>query len=189
MDAFSYVTAFTSIILALGVTRLVAGLGKLLEERSQIRVYWVHLLWVANVFLFLCLQWWVLFRWQAQEQWSFYLFLFLLANPTIVFLLTVILFPDKLTEKDDLKQHFYNHNRWFFALAAFLPFLDFIDTTLKGFEHLLAQGLIYFVTIPLISVLCIIGAATDNEKYHKFFSIFFMVYIMVFISINLASLA
>ena len=117
-------------------------------------------------------------------RWNFYLFIFLLASPKVVFLLCVMLFPDKLTEKTDLKLHFFNHNRWFFALAALLPFLDFVDTTLKGFDHLLAQGPAYFLTIPLVSVLCVFGAVTDNERF-KFFSVFFLVYIVAFISNNL----
>jgi len=188
MDAFSYVLGFTSIVLAMGATRLLTGVGKLLEECTRIRTYWVHSLWVANVFLFLALEWWVLFRWQAWETWSFFLFLFMLASPTVAFLLCVMLFPDKLSEKTDLKSHFFNHNRWFFALATLLPLLDFVDTTLKGVDHLLAQGYAYFLTIPLISALCAVGATTDNETYHKFFSIFFLVYIVAFISINLASL-
>jgi len=146
-------------------------------------------MWVANVFLFLALEWWVLFRWQTQQEWNFYLFLFLLASPTVVFLLCVMLFPEKLTEETDFKSHFFKRNRWFFALAALLPLLDFIDTPLKSVDHLLAQGPAYFLTIPLVSILCVIGAATDNEKYHKFFSVFFLVYIVAFISINLSVLA
>jgi hypothetical protein len=37
--------------------------------------------------------------------------------------------------------------------------------------------------------MCVIGAATDNERYHKFFGVFFLVYIVAFISIDLSALA
>lgn len=50
MDAFTYVSGFTTVLLALGVARLLVGVGKLLEKRGQIRLYWVHLMWVINVF-------------------------------------------------------------------------------------------------------------------------------------------
>jgi hypothetical protein len=189
MDTFAYVSGFTSIVLALGVTRLLIGLGRLVEKRSQIRLYWVHLMWVANIFLFLSLEWWILFRWSVVVDWTFYLFMFLMASPTIVFLLCVMLFPEPLIDGTDFKTHFYKSRKWFFALGAALPPLDFVDTLLKGTTHFTAQGPLYVVTISLMTALSIVAAITSNEKYQKFFSIFFFIYILVFISINLSTLA
>ena len=88
MDAFSYLSVLTSIVLALGITRLLTGLGRLLRARSRVRVYWVHLLLTLNVFLFLVLNWWILFRWSTQHEWRFFLFLFVLLSHTVAFLLT-----------------------------------------------------------------------------------------------------
>ncbi len=42
MDSFSYMVVLTSIILGLGVTRLVGGLGHLMQTRRRKRPYWVH---------------------------------------------------------------------------------------------------------------------------------------------------
>ena len=86
MDPFSYLSVLTSIILALGITHLLTGLGRLLQSRGQVHIYWVHLLWTFNVFLFLVLNWWILFRWHTQQQWSFFLFLFVLLSPTVAYL-------------------------------------------------------------------------------------------------------
>jgi hypothetical protein len=189
LDAFSYVSGLTTVILALGIGRILVSGGRLLERRISVRLYWVHLMWVVNVFLYLCLQWWVLFRWQAWTDWNFFLFMFLIASPTIVFLLTVILFHDSPSEHSDFKEHFFANHRWFFTLAAVLPALDFVDTFLKGYEHLVAQGVIYPVTLVLVSGLSVVAAVTKNEWYHKFYCVFFFVYILVFISINLNTLA
>ena len=185
MDPFSYVSGLTSIVLALGVTRLLVGVGKLLEKRTQMRVYPVHLLWIANVLLFLTLGWWILFRWQSQQEWTFFLFLFLLASPTVVFLLCVMLFHDTISEHTNFKQHFYQNRKWVFTLAALLGPLDFLDTYLKGYAHLVTQGPFYIVTIVLTTALSAVAATTDNENYHKFYEVFFLIYIIVFISINL----
>lgn len=188
MDAFSYVSGLTTVVLALGIARLLVGVGKLMERRSQIKLYWVHLMWVANVFLFLSLQWWILFRWQSWTDWNFFLFVFLLASPTVAFLMSVMLFHDPLTEHTEFRQHFYGNRRWFFTLGTLLPILDFVDTYLKGYAHLVAQGIIYPVTITLVTSLAIVGALSSNEKYHKFFSVFFFIYLLAFISINLNAL-
>jgi hypothetical protein len=178
----------TSIVIALGITRILTGVGLLLEARNRIRVYWVHLLWALNIFLFLTLNWWILFRWEAYQDWNFFLFLFLLLSPTVAFLLSVILFPDPKKERMDFKQEFFENRRWFFALGATLPVLDLIDTSLKGYAHLAAQGPLYIVTIVLIFSLSIVAALTRNETYHKAFSIFFLCYLVTFISINLSLL-
>jgi hypothetical protein len=188
MDAFSYISIVPSIIIALGLTRLLTGIGKILERRNKVQNYWVHILWSINLFLFMAINWWVLFRWEPQPTWSFQLFMFLLFTPTVSFLLSVILFPDPFDEKMDFKRHFYKDNRWFFTFAALLPPLDFLDTLLKGVPHLIAQGPIYIVTIVLLTALSIIAALTKNHSYHKFFAVFFLIYISVFISINLSTL-
>ena len=66
MDPFSYLSVLTSIVLALGITRILTGLGRLMQQRGRVKNYWVHLLWMMNVFLYLVLNWWILFRWQSQ---------------------------------------------------------------------------------------------------------------------------
>jgi hypothetical protein len=188
MDAFSYISIVPSIIIALGITRLLTGIGKILEKRSQVKTYWVHLLWALNIFLFMSLNWWILFRWQAQQEWNFFLFSFLVLTPTVSFLMTVILFPEPFKHQMDFKESFYENRRWLFALAALLPPLDLLDTTLKGLPHLIAQGPFYFVTISLMTVLSLIAVNTEKESYHKFLAVFFLIYISVFITINLNTL-
>ncbi len=51
MDPFSYLVVLTSIILGLGVTRLVGDLGYLMQTRRRKDVYWVHVLWMLNLLL------------------------------------------------------------------------------------------------------------------------------------------
>jgi hypothetical protein len=42
MDPFSYLSVLISIVLALGMTRVLAGVGEMLQARSRRRLYWVH---------------------------------------------------------------------------------------------------------------------------------------------------
>jgi hypothetical protein len=161
----------------------------MLQMRGKIRLYWVHLLWSVNVFLWILLDWWILYRWSAFQGWTFFLLLFILASPIIAFLLSVLLVPDPLEEGVDLKKHYYANHRWFFILAALLPPLDAVDTALKGREHFIAQGPVYVFTISIIFILCVIAALTRRERYHAAFSIFFLIYILAFISVNLLTIA
>ena len=188
MSPFAYVATLTSIVLGLGIARILSGLGALLQNRSKRTIYWVHSLWGFNVLLFLLLNWWILYRWHAQSNWTFFLFIFILISPILSFLLSVLLFPDSLASINDFKHHFYQNHHWFFAIAAALPLLDAADTLLKGWDHFISQGAIYPTTIGLIFILSLIAAMTKKERYHKFFAVFFLVYILVFISINLRTL-
>lgn len=189
MDPFAYLSVLTSLVIGLGIARLLTGVGWMMQSRSRVHFSWTHGLWIANVFLFALLNWWILFRWRTQTEWTFFLLLFLLATPTITFVLTVLLFPESIPDGFDYGQYFLSNRPWFFGLSALLAPLDAIDTALKGVDHLLAQGVIYPVTIILLTVLMVIAARTNNRAYHRFFAVFFLCYLIVFIGINLRVLA
>src|SRR4029453_6335057 len=59
MGAFEYLSVLISIILALGMTRVLAGVGEMLQARSRHRIYWVHVIWIVNLFLYLVIAWWI----------------------------------------------------------------------------------------------------------------------------------
>ena len=187
MGAFAYLSGMTSIILALGITRIFTGIGTTLEKQKTIHIYWPHLLWALNLFLFISLEWWILFRWQDFERWNFFIFLFLLLSPGVSFLLAVLLFPGTIQDTD-FKQHFFKNRRWFFVAAALLPPLDAADTLLKGYAHFQDQGVIYPVFLSIVFAMTVLGAIWKNELYHKIFAVFFLVYILGFIFINLNTL-
>ena len=93
MGAFEYLSVLISIILALGMTRVLAGVGEMLQARSRRRIYWVHVIWIVNLFVYLVIAWWIFYRWRDQQPWNFYLFLFVLISPTILYLASLLLFP------------------------------------------------------------------------------------------------
>ncbi|MFL7807358.1 MAG: hypothetical protein AB8I80_01935, partial [Anaerolineae bacterium] len=53
MAPFEYIALLASIIIALGLTRILTGLGQLLQLRGAVRSYWVHVVWTVNVLLWL----------------------------------------------------------------------------------------------------------------------------------------
>ena len=124
MGPFEYIALLTSIVIALGITRLLTGVGKILQLRGHVRVYWVHTIWAGKVFLRLLLHWRILYRWRTYDSWTFFLYLFVLLSPVIAFLLSVLLLPEPLEPGTDLKRVYFENHRWFFALAALLPPID-----------------------------------------------------------------
>ncbi len=132
MGFFEYIALLASIVIAVGITRIFTGIGRILQLRKEVKIYWVHLIWVGNVFLWMLLNWWILYCWRTFEVWSFFLFIFVLISPSITFLLSVFLLPEPIESGVDLKRYFYDNRKWFFGLAALLPLLDAVDTRLQG---------------------------------------------------------
>jgi len=55
MTPFQYVAPLTSIVIALGITRILTGLGRIVQMRGSVRTYRIHTLCTGNVFLWLLL--------------------------------------------------------------------------------------------------------------------------------------
>ena len=137
----------------------------------------MHAVWIVNLFLYLVVAWWIFYRWGNQQPWTFFLFVFVLISPTILYLASLLLFPREIATDElvDYKTHFYaNHRAFFILFALFVP-VDIVDTLLKGVPHFLAQGPQYTVSTALYLGGLTTAAVTRNERYHQFYCIFFLV--------------
>ena len=153
MSAFEYLSVLISIILALGMTRVLAGVGEMLQARSHRRLYWVHIIWILNVFTYLVIAWWVFYRWRNEQAWTFFLFVFVLISPTILYLASLLLFPREgaVDESVDYKAHFYANHRAFFIIFALYAPVDLVDTLLKGVPHFFDLGPLYIISLYFFS--------------------------------------
>jgi hypothetical protein len=113
----------------------------------------------------------------APGPWTFFLFIFVLISPTILFLASLPLFPraGAVDESIDYKTHYYANHRAFFILLALYGPLDVVDTLLNGVPHFLAQGPQYIVSTCLFKIGLINAAITRNERYHQCYAIFFLI--------------
>ena len=176
MDAFNYLSVLISIILALRMTRVLAGVGEMLQARTQHRIYWVHVVWLVNLFLYLVVAWWIFYRWRNQQLWTFFLFVFVLISPTLLYLSSLLLFPreSELERPVDYKAHYYANHRAFFIVLALFTEVDFVDSLLKGIPHFLELGPQYYISNSIYLIGLATAAITRNERYHQFYAIFFL---------------
>jgi hypothetical protein len=181
MNAFEYLSVLISIVLALGMTRVLAGVGDMLQARSHRRIYWVHAVWIVNLFLYLVIAWWVFYRWRNQQPWTFFLFVFVLTSPTILYLASMLLFPREggVDESIDYKTHYYANHRAFFVLFSLFTPVDIVDSLLKGIPHFLQLGPTYIISNSLYFLGLTTAAITRNERYHQFYSVFFLIQTIV----------
>jgi hypothetical protein len=153
----------------------------MLQARSQRHIYWVHVIWIINLFLYLVVEWWIFYRWRNQQPWTFLLFIFVLIGPTLLYLASILLFPREaaLDESVDYKTHYYANHRAFFIIFGLYGPVDVVDTLLKGVPHFLEQGPQYVVSTTVFIVGMTIAAITKNERYQQFYALFFLVQTIV----------
>ena len=58
MTTFEYLAVLVSVIVGLGITQLLGGVARLITHRTEHKLYWVHLVWAATIFLSLVSFWW-----------------------------------------------------------------------------------------------------------------------------------
>jgi hypothetical protein len=185
MDPFSYLSVLISIVLALGMTQVLTGVGEMLQARTRRPIYWVHAVWVFNLFLFLVVAWWIFYRWRYVTEWTYYLFLFVLIAPTLLYLASIVLFPPIGPRGDavhDYKSHYYANHRGFFILFGLWVPVDVTDTLLKGTTHFRSLGASYIASAIILSALFVTAATSRNERIHGFLAVYFIVH-TVFISV------
>ena len=121
MTKFEYVTVVVSIIMAFAISEVLAGVGRLVRERSRVKFYWVHVAWMAYAVLWMLQHWWGIWDYRTVEFTSFFSFLALVA-PSLTFVLLAFLVTPKLAPQGDLDlRDYYARNQiWVFPLAALI---------------------------------------------------------------------
>ncbi len=189
-DSFNYVAVLISIVVGLGVTRVLSGLSEVIQAGNRQDRYWIHSVWLINTFVMLMLNWWIFYRWRTALEWTAYLFFWVTLSPTLLYLVSSILAPGELeqTGSANWREYYYANRRgFFFVFAAIWP-LDIIDTLLKGKAHFLEQGPLYLPSITIWCLCSVIAGITRNERFHGLWAIFFLVYMIFYTTIVLLKL-
>ena len=96
MDAFGYLSVLLSIIIGLGVTQLLTGLGRVIRHRDQVRIDWLPLLWAFVLLVVFVQVWWSMFGLRNYTGWTFGSFLFILGQTSALYLMAAVLLPEQL---------------------------------------------------------------------------------------------
>lgn len=165
MDAFSYLIVLISIILGLGITRLLTGLGQQIEFRHLIRSYWPAIAWAVVLLLIHVQTWWSMFGMRGHEGWIFLDFLLVLLQPITLYLLAALVLPAVGAESPtDLRVHYYAQSRWFFSLLGVLLVVSLLkDVALSG--SLPSALNVGFHAVFL--VLAVTAAVTRRAWFHE----------------------
>ncbi len=171
MDPYSHVRILFGMILALAVGNILRGLASIVQHPAKYMfVYWVHLTWALFLFLYLIHFWWWEFSLHTLV-WTFPLYFFIALYAVLLYFLSVLLFPDRITEYGDFESYFYARRDWIFGMFAGVFAADIIDTWIKGSTYLSHLGPAYYVRSASLIVLSLIGIRVKNHLFHAAFAV------------------
>ena len=127
ISPFEYVTILVSIILGLGITKILSSLAELLYDFKKVRFFWVHSIWVILILYIHVQEWFILYELKGYPAWKLPIFLFILIYPITLFLAASMLFPViEKNEEVDLKSFFSNNYRPLYFLFLICIVLSLI---------------------------------------------------------------
>ena len=181
LQMFDHVSVFVSIILGLGVVHLLGGISLILDARVKTKVYWVHLVWTANMMFLIALVWigsLVLASNDGPSQGHYFV---LLAYSMTIYLMCGLLFPIRGEEITDFRGHFYSNRVRFFSVGLLFVITDAIDGLLEVRTAEFSLNPLQYGTLALYFVLFVIGTRTSSARFHAVVAVVFFLGMLGFL--------
>jgi hypothetical protein len=119
MDAFSYLSVLTSIILGLGIQQVLQGYRALILSRRRVTFYAPPLIWSVLILAMIAQHWWASFGLADHQSWSFATFATILIMTALIYMMAAIVLPDiPPDEPIDLKDHYFREAPAFFGIGG-----------------------------------------------------------------------
>lgn len=116
MSLFEFIMVLLSIVVGLGLARILAGWAEALRQGEKLAEAWVPLLLSLLVFVTLVQVWWEAWALHDRTQWNFAQLLLLLVNPSLLYILTHLLFPTDAT--NSLRAHYFANHGLIYTIVA-----------------------------------------------------------------------
>lgn len=158
MTIFEFVSVAISIILGLGVTRLLSAGLDLFRHRHTTAVHWIPVVWAALIFWTQIEFWWSLFFVsQSLEVWTHGDFLLTIGFTVALFAAGSLVLPtDWRAESLDLLEFFHREGRWGVAAFGLVFLLAFpVNYRLFGVPLLIPMNLLLVGQLLVISALVV----------------------------------
>lgn len=178
--AFEYLTVLISVVIGLSVTSFLTNVARIIHVRSNVTISWVQLLWSVTILIWTIAFWWFTFVLAEQQQWTYPLFVFLLAYSTLLFLLMALLFPEGVPEDHNYRTQFMRNRVWFFGVLLVFLCVDVIDYLIKLEKDVsIVNHLPYAAFVGPLIVLSLFALRTDKLVFHRVFSAYSLLAVLV----------
>jgi hypothetical protein len=196
---FEYLTVLISVVVGLSVTSFLTNVAsvtsfltnvaRIIHIRSDVTISWVQLLWSMTILIWTIAFWWFTFVLAEQPEWTFPLFVFLLAYSTLLFFLMALLFPEGMPADHNYRAQFMRNRVWFFGALLLFLCVDWIDYVVKLEKGVSIVGYLPYAAFvgPLI-VMSLFAIRTDNLLFHRIFAVYSLMAVLAVSATTLAPL-
>ena len=164
MNMFEYVIVLTGVVIGLALTHLMQGVARIIEHPRRVRIWWVHLGWVAYMFVSAVFWWWWEYRLRLIGSWTFQLYAFVVGYAFFIYLICAVLFPSEIAPYDGFRDYFLARRRWFFGMLIAWLAIDLLDTWAKGAAYFHSLGLEYPIAQGGLALACLAGMLSPRER-------------------------
>jgi hypothetical protein len=113
LSVFEFQLTLFAIVAGLGISLLVRSVGQMIEARDRVRLYWVHMCWIALTFVAYVVTWFSLWRYEQHAPWTVLQALLLLCVPILLYLISHLAVPELEDERmHDMREYYFRHARW-----------------------------------------------------------------------------
>lgn len=108
-----------SIILGLGITKLLSSFHDLVHPETKARWHWLPAYWAWSTFSSMVFWWWIMFHFNKLELPNFFGIILVLLSPVLLYLMATSVLPDTAPGATiDLGAFYMANRRRFFGFAA-----------------------------------------------------------------------
>jgi hypothetical protein len=174
ISVFEYVTILISIILGLGITKLLGGFATMAVRINQCKLYWPHVVFIVLAFLIHIQDWFVTYELRKINSWNLPLFLFVVLYPVTLYMLSYMLFPVKYGNS------FFNYKDFFLGNYVRIYSLLIILASLS----ILQNVYLFYYTWPeqIVQILIVVGLLLilifkiNKSIVHKSIAVLLMIF-------------
>ena len=163
MTQFEFLMMIASVVVAVGMTEIVGGWGRLARADGEIKFDWLHLGWTIYILL-LSVQYWI-GMWSYRELRIEYVGqIFFLVVPTLFLVLSAFaMSPDVVNRSQiDMRTYYLEKRRVvFLSLAVFSLAAWLADIVIVGYERLEVS----FMLFPIVSGLVLCALAYSQRVW------------------------
>ena len=160
MTLFEYLSVAVSLVLALGLTHLLANLRAVVEPTHR---YSVHALWVAHLLGQHAILWWACWDFHDGVSWDFFRFMYVLLGPGLLYVCSTVLVPRAATDRQPWEDHFFRVHRWFFGAFILYGLWAIFLTWLLGSLPLMHP---YRVMQFAVIAVFVVGFLSQSRRVH-----------------------
>ena len=115
MTLFEYLAVAFSIVLGFSFTHLLGSVRSVFDPERR---YSVHIGFFFYLILLHPQLWWALWDLHDDASWNLFTFLFTLAGPGLLYLMTTSVVPIERSPGQTWEEHFVSSRRWIYGFAA-----------------------------------------------------------------------